>query len=59
MAQGFAGVAIATRTDYTVVQISRLRRRFAEQGLAGLADRPALGPAAHASPPANGRRWWR
>jgi hypothetical protein len=31
MAQGFSGVAIATRTSYTVVQISRLRRRFAER----------------------------
>ena len=30
MAQGLSGVAIATRTGYTVVQISRLRRRFAE-----------------------------
>ena len=43
MAQGLSGVAIATRTSYTVVQISRLRRRFAEQGLAGLADRPRSG----------------
>jgi transposase len=43
MAQGLSGVAISTRTSYTVVQISRLRRRFAEQGLAGLADRPRSG----------------
>jgi transposase len=43
MAQGLAGVEIATRTSYTVVQISRLRRRFAEQGVAGLADRPRSG----------------
>jgi transposase len=43
MAQGLAGVAIATRTSYTVVQISRLRRRFAEQGMPGLADRPRSG----------------
>ncbi len=43
MAQGLSGVAIATRTSYTVVQVSRLRRRFAEQGLAGLADRPRSG----------------
>ena len=37
MAHGLSGVAIATRTSYTVVQISRLRRRFAEHGVAGLA----------------------
>jgi transposase len=43
MAQGLSGVEIATRTSYTVVQISRLRRRFAEQGVAGLADRPRSG----------------
>jgi transposase len=43
MVQGLSGVAIATRTGYTVVQISRLRRRFAEQGVAGLADRPRSG----------------
>src|SRR5436190_10089182 len=43
MAQGLSGVAIATRTGYTVVQISRLRRRFAEQGVTGLADRPRSG----------------
>jgi transposase len=43
MAQGLAGVTIATRTSYTVVQVSRLRRRFAEHGLAGLADRPRSG----------------
>ena len=29
MAQGLAGVEIAERTGYTVVQVSRLRRRFA------------------------------
>jgi transposase len=43
MAQGLSGVAIATRTSYTVVQVSRLRRRFSELGLAGLADRPRSG----------------
>jgi transposase len=43
MADGLSGVTIATRTHYTVVQVSRLRRRFAEQGLAGLADRPRSG----------------
>lgn len=43
MAQGLAGVEIAARTGYTVVQVSRLRRRFAEQGVAGLQDRPRSG----------------
>src|SRR4029450_9218914 len=43
MAQGLAGVEIAERTGYTVVQVSRLRRRFAEQGVAGLLDRPRSG----------------
>jgi transposase len=43
MAQGLSVVAIAIRTSYTVVQISRLRRRFAEQGVTGLTDRPRSG----------------
>jgi transposase len=43
MAQGVSGVEIATRIGYTVVQISRIRRRFAEDGLQGLADRPRSG----------------
>src|SRR5207245_3530273 len=32
MAQDVPGVEIAERTGYTVVQVSRLRRRFAEYG---------------------------
>lgn len=43
MAQDVAGVEIAERTGYTVVQVSRLRRRFAEDGVAGLQDRPRSG----------------
>src|SRR5438132_9524918 len=43
MAQGLAGVEIAERTGYTVVQVSRLRRRFAEHGVAGLSERPRSG----------------
>lgn len=43
MAHGLLGTAVAERTGYTVVQISRLRRRFAEAGIAGLADRPRSG----------------
>lgn len=43
MADGVAGVEIARRTGYTAVQISRLRRRFAAERVAGLADRPRPG----------------
>src|SRR5881409_3681009 len=43
MAQGLPGVEIAERVGYTVVQVSRLRRRFAEHGIAGLHDRPRSG----------------
>ena len=43
MAQGMAGVDIAERVGYTVVQVSRLRRRFADHGVAGLQDRPRSG----------------
>lgn len=43
MAQGLSGVAIAERIGYTVIQVSRIRRRFAEGGLAGLYDRPKSG----------------
>lgn len=43
MAQGLSGVEVAERTGYTVVQVSRIRRRFAEQGLVGLAERPRSG----------------
>src|SRR5262249_26950794 len=43
MVQGLTGVEIAKRTGYTVVQVSRVRRRFAEHGVAGLQDRPRSG----------------
>src|SRR5881296_1837503 len=43
MAEGMPGVEIADRTGYTVVQISCVRRRFAEHGLGGLQDRPRSG----------------
>lgn len=43
MAQGLSGVKIADRVGYTVVQVSRIRRRFAEEGLAGLQERPRSG----------------
>lgn len=43
MADGWSGVEIAERIGYTVVQVSRIRRRFADHGVAGLADRPKSG----------------
>ena len=43
MVQGRSGVEVAERTGYTVVQVSRIRRRFAESGVAGLRDRPKSG----------------
>jgi transposase/DNA-binding CsgD family transcriptional regulator/transcriptional regulator with XRE-family HTH domain len=43
MAQGLSGVEVATRTGYTVVQVSRLRKRYAATGVAGLGDRPRSG----------------
>src|ERR671934_1519937 len=43
MAQGVSGVEVAERVGYTVVQVSRLRRRFAEEGLPGLHERPRSG----------------
>jgi transposase len=43
MVQGLSGVEIAERTGYTVVQVSRIRRRFAETGVGGLHDRPKPG----------------
>jgi transposase len=43
MAQGRSGVEIAERIGYTVVQVSRIRRRYAEGGLASVADQPKSG----------------
>lgn len=43
MADAVPGVEIARRTGYTPVQISRIRRRFADEGLAGLEERPRSG----------------
>lgn len=43
MADRVSGVEIAERTGYTPVQVSRIRRRFAEERLSGLADRPRSG----------------
>jgi winged helix-turn helix protein len=50
MAPGVSGVEIAERIGYTVVQVSRIRRRHANVGVAGLHDRPKSGrPLASAS----------
>jgi transposase len=43
MAEGLPRRAIALRTSYTPVQISRIRARFAMEGVTGLADRPRSG----------------
>lgn len=43
MRQGVSGVEIAERIGYTAVQVSRIRRRYAESGVAGLPARPKSG----------------
>src|SRR6266849_4357064 len=43
MTEGVSGVEIAERIGYTVVQVSRIRRRYASSGVAGLHDRPTSG----------------
>jgi putative transposase len=43
MAGDMTGTEVARLTGYTPIQISRIRRRFAEEGMAGLIDRPRPG----------------
>src|ERR1700740_3429245 len=43
MASDVPGAEVARLTGYTAVQISRIRRRFVEEGLAGLSERPRSG----------------
>jgi len=43
MADGVPGVEVARRTGYTPVQVSRIRKRFTEERVAGLRDRPRSG----------------
>ena len=43
LAEGLPGVEVARRTGYTPVQVSRLRRRFAVERVAGLHERPRPG----------------
>jgi transposase/transcriptional regulator with XRE-family HTH domain len=49
MAQEVSGTEVARMTGYTPVQISRIRRRYAEEGIAGLADKPRSGRPANVS----------
>lgn len=43
MVEGLSGMEIAKRTGYSWVQVSRIRRRYAEGGVAALGDRPRSG----------------
>jgi transposase len=43
MAEGVSGAEVARRCGYTTVQVSRLRRRIAEEGIAGIMERPRSG----------------
>ena len=43
MADDVPGTEVARRTGYTPVQVSRIRRRFAEEGMPGLVDKPRSG----------------
>lgn len=43
MADNVSGAEVARMTGYTPVQVSRIRRRFAAEGLRGLMDRPRSG----------------
>jgi transposase len=50
-ADGVAGAEIARRLNLSPGQVSRIRRRFAEHGVSGLATRPHLGRRDHAVSP--------
>jgi transposase len=43
MADAVTGTEIARLTGYTPVQVSRIRRRFGEEGIEGLRDKPRSG----------------
>ncbi len=49
MAEGLPGTTIAERTGYTPVQISRVRARYAAEGVLGLGERPRAGRPATVS----------
>jgi hypothetical protein len=50
-ADGVPGAEIAKRLSLSPGQVSRIRRRFAEHGVSGLATRPHLGRKDHAVSP--------
>lgn len=50
-ADGVSGVEIATRLDLTPEAVSRIRRRFLDDGVDGLADRPKSGRTDNKVPP--------
>ena len=43
LAEQTPGAEVARQTGYTPVQVSRIRTRFCEEGIAGLAERPRSG----------------
>jgi transposase len=49
-ADGMSGIAIATRLGLSNGQVSRIRRRFIAEGVAGLCQRPRGGRHDHAVP---------
>jgi DNA-binding CsgD family transcriptional regulator len=59
-AEGLTDVEIAAQLDCTARMLAKWRRRFAEEGVAGLDERPRPGAAAVVFPPAispRSRRW--
>jgi hypothetical protein len=52
-AEGVTGAEIATRLDLTPEAVSRIRTRFREGGIPGLADRPGRGRTDNKVPPAD------
>jgi transposase len=55
-AHGVAGAEIARRLHLSVEAVARIRRRFVETGIAGLATRPKAGRKDHAVPAATVER---
>ena len=51
MVQGLSGVAIGERVGYTVVQVSRIRRRSPKTGVGRLGNREESGRPLTASAP--------